>query len=139
MEKRLVRDWMSPNPVTVHPQQTVPQAHSLMEHHQVRRLLVVADDELVGIVTKGDIRAAEPSDASLLSSYEISALVDLMSIDSIMTSDLITIEPEAPIAEAARKMLEHKIGGIPVVDGKGGLVGIITETDICRVVLSFET
>ena len=139
MEKRLVRDWMSPNPITVHPQQTVPQAHSLMEHHKVRRLLVVADDELLGIVSYGDIREAQPSDASTLSGYEIRELINLMSIDSIMTPDPVTIEAGATIADAARIMLEHKIGGIPVVNEAGGLVGIITETDICRVVLAYET
>ncbi|HUF37554.1 MAG TPA: CBS domain-containing protein [Anaerolineales bacterium] len=136
MEKRLVRDWMTPDPITVHPQQTLPQAHNLMKTKNVRRLPVVEDDRLVGIVTFGDIREAQPSDASSLSSYEASYLVGLMSIDSIMTPDPYTIEADAPIAEAARAMLQHKIGGIPVVNADGNLVGIITETDICRVVLA---
>ena len=130
---------MTRDPITVHPQQTLPQAHNLMKSNRVRRLPVVEDDRLVGIVSSGDIREAQPSDASSLSIYEAGYLIGLMTVDSIMTPDPITINAEAPIAEAARVMLEHKIGGLPVVSGDGRLVGIITETDICRVVLECGT
>lgn len=139
MDKRTVRDWMTTNPITIHPQQTLPQAYTLMKNHNVRRLPVVEEDRLIGIVTFGDIREAQPSDASALSSHEASYLVELMSIDSIMTPDPFTIQADEPISEAARQMLEHKIGGIPVVDAEGNLIGIITETDICRVVLACAT
>ena len=139
MEKRLVKDWMTPDPIAVHPQQTLPQANSLMKNHNVRRLPVVDDGRLVGIVSSGDIREAQPSDASSLSIYEAAYLIGLMSVDSIMTPDPITIDADAPVAEAARVMLENKVGGIPVVSRDGTLVGIITETDICRVVLACET
>jgi len=135
MEKRLVRDWMTADPVTVHPQQTLPQAHTLMKTRKVRRLPVMDGEQLVGIVTFGDIREAEPSDANSLSIYELNYLISLLTIDSIMTRDPITIHPEESIAAAARTMLEHKVGGLPVVDAEGYLVGIITETDICRVVV----
>lgn len=135
MEKRYVRDWMTRNPLTIHPQQTLPQAHKLMKTKNVRRLPVVEGDTLVGIVTFGDIREAQPSDATSLGIYELNYLIGLLTVDSIMTRDPITVSEEVTIAEAARSMLEHKIGGIPVVGKDGALVGIITESDICRVVV----
>lgn len=135
MQKRTVRDWMTRSPFTIHPQQTLPQAHKLMKTRNVRRLPVVEGDTLVGIVTFGDIREAQPSDASSLGIYELNYLIGLLTIDSIMTKDPITIRENATIAEAAEIMLEHKVGGLPVVDEEGLLVGIITETDICRVVV----
>ena len=135
MNKLSVKDWMSSDPITIHPQQTIPQARALMQAKSVRRLPVLEDEVLVGIITLGDIREAEPSDANTLSSYELDELIDLMTVDSIMTPDPITIRETAPIAEAARLIMEHKIGGLPVVDAEGSLIGIVTETDICRVVV----
>ena len=134
MIKILIRDWMTKDPHTIHPQQTIPQAHSLMKTNHVRRLPVVEGDELVGIVTFGDIREAQPSDASSLSLHEMTYLVGLLTVDSIMTRKPITVSPEDSIADAARMMLEKKVGGLPVVDD-GILVGIVTESDICRVVV----
>ena len=87
MQKTLVRDWMTKNPHTIHPQQTLPQAHKLMKTRKVRRLPVVEGDTLVGIVTFGDIREAQPSDASSLGIYELNYLIALLTVDSIMTRE----------------------------------------------------
>jgi CBS domain-containing protein len=139
MNKLLVRDWMTRKPITIHPQQTLPQAHKLMKSRGVRRLPVVDGGELVGIVTFGDIREAQPSDATTLSIHEMNYLLSLLTVDSIMTEDPITVREDSPIADAARLMLDHKIGGIPVMDEDGRLTGIITESDLCRLVVeTFE-
>ncbi len=135
MDKHLVRDWMTRDPVSIHPQQTLPQAHSLMKSKKVRRLPVMDGETLVGIVTFGDIREAQPSDASSLGVYEMNYLIALLTVDSIMTPDPMTIQEDETIGEAAKLMLEHKIGGLPVVDADDMLVGIITESDICRLVV----
>jgi CBS domain-containing protein len=131
---QLVRDWMTPNPIRIHLQSTLPQARKLMEENHIRRLPVVKEDELVGIVTFGDIREAQPSNVSSLRSYEMEHLINLITVDTVMTADPITITPDTTIAEAARIFLEHKFGGLPVVK-KGKLVGIITETDFCRLLM----
>jgi len=102
----------------------------MMENH-IRRLPVVWHGELVGILTFGDIREAKPSDATTLSVYELNYLLDQLTAKAIMIPDPITIRPDATIQEAAQLMLHHKIGGLPVVKD-GTLVGIITETDFCR-------
>jgi len=132
MTKNLVRDWMTANPITVDPKTTLPEAHKIMKDRRIRRLPVVDRGHLVGIVTLGDIREAEPSDATTLSIFELHYLLAKLTIGEIMTREPITISVNATIREAAKIMLQHKIGGLPVMED-GKLVGIITESDIFRV------
>jgi CBS domain-containing protein len=131
MNTQLVRNWMTPNPITITPQTTLPEAHRFMDEHNVRRLPVINKGKLVGIVTRGDIREAQASTATTLSVYELNYLLDRIPAKEFMAYEPITISPDATIGEAARLMLQHKIGGLPVVEN-GELVGIITETDFCR-------
>ncbi|MBI3243396.1 MAG: CBS domain-containing protein [Chloroflexi bacterium] len=125
---------MTANPVTANVHTTLPEAHKLMTGKKIRRLLVLDGDKLVGIVTRGDIRGAEPSEATSLSIYELNYLLAKLTLDKIMHRDPLTVSPETTIREAARLMLQNKIAGLPVVDG-GKLVGIITESDIFRLVV----
>jgi acetoin utilization protein AcuB len=134
MQKFLVRDWMTPNPVTITSKTTVPEAHKLMSERHIRRLPVVDNGKLKGIVTIGDLREAEPSDATTLTVYELNYLVAMLTIDKIMTRDVVTVTPDTSIRKAAKLMLEYKIGGLPVVENER-VVGIITETDIFRVLV----
>lgn len=132
MKNILVRDWMTRDPITVNPKTPLPEAHKLMKECHIRRLPVVDHGRLVGIVTLGDIREASPSDATSLSIFELHYLLAKLTISEIMTREPITISPDATIREAAKLMLKHKIGGLPVMEN-GKLVGIITESDIFRV------
>ncbi len=134
MKTELVRDWMTPEPVCAHPQMTLPEAHKLMKDRRIRRLPVVDRDKLVGIVTRGDIRGAQPSEATSLSIYELNYLLGRLTLAQIMTRNPVTITPEATIGGAARLMLRHKIAGLPVVEG-GRVVGILTESDIFRLLV----
>lgn len=131
MQKNLVRDWMAPHPITIEPKTTVPHAHKLMKEFSIRRLPVVERERLMGIVTLGDLRAAEPSDSNLLSKYELRDLLAKQTVDEIMTWEPITANPDMPIQQAARLMMMHRIAGLPVVENDQ-LVGIITESDIFR-------
>ena len=134
MNTQIVRNWMTSNPITITPQTTLPEAHQLMDKYNIRRLPVINKGKLVGIVTRGDIREAQASDATTLSIYELNYLLDRTPAKEFMAYDPITIAADAPIGEAARRMLQHKIGGLPVVE-YGKLVGIITETDLCRLLI----
>lgn len=138
MKKDLVREWMSTDVITVSPDTTLPEAHQLMMDEEIRRLPVVKNDRLVGIVTLGDIRGAEPSPATSLSIWELNYLLSKLTVNKIMTADPITISPEATIGEAARTMLENRVSGLPVVNENGKLVGIITESDIFSMVVLHE-
>ncbi len=136
MHKTLVRDWMITKVLAISPDTTLPEAHKIMTEKKVRRLPVVdAEGKLVGIVTRGDIRGAEASDATALSIWELNYLLARLKVREIMTPDPIAISPDATIGEAARIMLQNKISGLPVVKEDGRLVGIITESDIFRVVV----
>jgi CBS domain-containing protein len=121
-------------PVTCTSRTTLPEAHKLLMEKRIRRLLVVDDGKLVGIITRGDIRGAEPSGATTLSVWELHYLLARLTIGEIMTRNPITVSPETPIYQAAKIMLDKKIAGLPVVEGHQ-VVGIITESDIFRLVV----
>jgi len=135
MKLEMVRDWMTPDPTTITPDTTLPEAHRLMMAHSIRRLPVIEDRRLVGIVTLGDVRGAEPSGATSLSIWEVNYLVSKLHVEEIMTPRPFTISPDATLGEAAHMMLKYKVSGLPVVDENMRVVGIITESDIFRMVV----
>ena len=130
-----VRDWMTPNPITVTKDTTLLDAHKTMKEANIRRLPVLDGSKLVGIVTLGDLRGAQPSEATSLSVWEINYLVTKLTVKGIMSEDVVSATPEMPIRDAAALMLEKKISSLPVLEG-GKLVGIITESDIFRMVVA---
>jgi len=135
MKQELVKDWMTRDVVTITPDTTLPDAHRLMDEKGIRRLPVLKDGRLVGIVTRGDVRGAEPSSATSLSIWELHYLLAKLTITEVMTRNPITISQDATIGEAAQVMLDSRISGLPVVDSGGKVVGIITESDIFRLVV----
>ena len=139
MKKELVSDWMTQDVITVKPGTTLPQAHQIMMDEEIRRLPVVNDNGiLVGIVTLGDVRGAQPSPATSLSIWELNYLLSSLTIEKIMTPTPMTIAPEATIGNAARTMLERRVSGLPVVNKDGTMAGIITESDIFSMVVVHE-
>ena len=128
------REWMTRNPITVTSKTTLPDAHKLMTEKKIRRLPVVDNGKLVGIITRGDVRGAEPSGATTLSIYELHYPLSKLTVGEIMTKHPMTVFPETPVYEAAQLMLQHKVAGLPVVDD-GRVVGILTESDIFRMVV----
>jgi CBS domain-containing protein len=139
MKQELVRVWMTKNVLTADPSTTLPEAHQLMMAHKIRRLPVVEKNgRLLGIVTLGDVRGAQPSEATSLSMWEMNYLLANLKLKKIMTPNPVTIGPEATIGEAARLMLENKVSGLPVIDGERKVIGIITESDIFSMVVLHE-
>ena len=139
MKRERVRNWMTPDPITVKLETSLPEVHQIMVSEEIRRLPVVDDDgRLIGIVTLGDVRGAQPSPATSLSIWEMNYLLSSLDVQKIMTPDPITVHPEQTIGEAARIMLENRISGLPVTRTDGRLVGIITESDIFSMVVLHE-
>lgn len=131
----LVKNCMTTNPVTISPDMPVAEALSFMRQHNVRRLPILNKKrKLVGIISEKDLLYASPSPATSLSVYEIGYLLSKLKVEEIMTKQVVTVSPDAPLEEAARIMADGKIGGLPVVDGDH-LVGIITETDVFKTIL----
>jgi len=136
MKQELVSEWMTRDVITIAPDTSLKEAHDIMNAKSIRRLPVVVHGKVLGIVTLGDIRGAEHSRASSLSVWEMNDLLARLKVAEIMTRDPTTIHETASIGEAARVMLEKKFSGLPVVDEENHLVGIITESDIFRLVAS---
>jgi acetoin utilization protein AcuB len=125
-----VKEWMTTPVISVEADTPVADAYNIMMERSIRRLPVVQNGKLVGIVTLGDLREARPSSATSLSIYELNYLLSKLTVDKVMTHTPFTMSPETPIQIAAKMMMDRKVGGLPVVDGEGNLVGIITESDI---------
>jgi acetoin utilization protein AcuB len=132
--QQLVKDWMTRQVITATRKTTLPEAHRLMTENHIRRLPVVENGRLVGIVTRGDVRGAEPSGATSLSIWEVNYLLSRLKIEELMTRAPVIINEDATIGEAAELMLQNKVSGLPVLDSEERLVGIITESDIFRLV-----
>jgi len=126
-----VRELMTGAPITVRPDTPVFDARQIMVKERIRHLLVTENKRLVGIVTDRDIRLNLPSQATSLSMWEVNYLLAKLTVAQVMTKSVIITGMEQDAADAARLMLEHKIGALPVLDGSD-LVGIVTETDMLR-------
>jgi acetoin utilization protein AcuB len=131
----LVKERMSRHPITVRPDTSLHDALRIMREAKVRRLPVLnKEGKLVGIVLEKDLLYASPSPASTLSVYEMNYLIAKIKIEDLMTRDVITIDEDCPLEEAARIMVDHGIGGLPVMRGDQ-LVGMITESDLFKIFL----
>jgi CBS domain-containing protein len=135
MENFKVRDWMTAPVISVSPSTPISNAHQIMKRYGIRRLPVVENDQLVGIITIGDVREASPSDATTLSIWELNYLWAQLTVEKIMSRKLITVKPDTSIIDAAQAMLDYKVSGLPVVDDNEKLVGILTESDIFRMLV----
>src|SRR5678815_5149893 len=122
---------MTAKPITIDPEMPMLQARQRMADARIRHLVVVDDARVVGIVTDRDIRLNLPSPATSLSVWELNYLLPQLTVGGVMSKTVIVVEPDRPVAEAARIMMDHKIGALPVVE-EGRLVGIITESDFVR-------
>ncbi len=132
----LIRERMTRNPVLCAPDLPVNEAFDLMKKERIRRIPVVdKNGKLVGIVSDKDLLHVSPSPATTLSAYEIPYLLSKVKVGDVMTKQVITVSEDTPIEDAARIMVDNKIGGLPVVNESNAVAGIITETDIFKTFL----
>jgi acetoin utilization protein AcuB len=126
----LVKDRMTSNPVTITPDTSFPEAFRTIREKRIRHLPVVDEQgKLIGVVAQTDLLHASPSTATPLNVFEMSYVLANLHVREVMSSPPITVPESAPLEEAARFMVEKKIGCLPVMRD-GTLVGVITETDI---------
>jgi acetoin utilization protein AcuB len=133
----LVSNWMSKDVISVDVNDSMQDAAKLIRKHKINRLPVMENGKLVGIVTDRDLKRASASDVTTLEIHELLFLISEIKIRDIMTKDPITIPIDYTIDEAAQVLLEHKLSGAPVVDHEGQIAGVITQTDIFRVLVLF--
>jgi CBS domain-containing protein len=131
-----VRQWMS-SPAIVAPETIVlPEARRMLQQQRIRRLPIVdAQGQLVGIVTEGDINRISASPATDVCDFNMYHRVADLPIRDVMTRDVHTVTPDTPIGEVAQKLIDYRIGGVPVIE-HGRIVGVITESDLFRVIVA---
>ncbi|MEZ4770327.1 MAG: CBS domain-containing protein [Caldilineales bacterium] len=132
-----VAEIMTTDVLSVDPQNSVATAIRLMRTGQLRRLPVVQDGRLVGIVTSGDVRRITGMSSVVRDPSGDNFLWQHIPVANVMTLDVITTTPDTLIAEAARLMIERKISGLPVVE-QGRLVGILTTSDLLEALIDSE-
>ena len=125
----LVEDVMQREVIAVSPKTTLPEALGLVQKRGIRHVPVVADGELVGIVSDRDLKRVMASPATTLERHELGYLLSKLALADFMTRGVVTVGPRHPVEEAARIMLKERISALPVVEA-GRLVGILTETDV---------
>ncbi|PKO05327.1 MAG: hypothetical protein CVU41_11865 [Chloroflexi bacterium HGW-Chloroflexi-3] len=131
----LVGERMTSPVLFVTPDMPVQDALAQMRKERVSRYPVMKKGKLVGIVSEDDLLNASPSDVTSLSVWEVNYLLSKITVERVMTKEVITVTEDTPLEEAARIMADNRVGGIPVVRGED-VVGMITETDIFHVFLS---
>lgn len=124
-----VREIMTTPVTSVDAGDPLARALDLMRSGGFRRLPVLQNGRLVGVVTDRDLRLATNSPLVLSEKWYSEFILESIKVKACMTPDPITIDPDAPVLDAARLMRQHKIGGLPVVQDDA-LVGIVTETDL---------
>jgi len=133
----LVKSWMTADVITVDEDTPMMKASIIMKEKKIRSLPIVnKTGKLVGIVTDRDLRDASPSKATTLDVYELNYLISTINIKDLMTKDLVFVRPDDTVEFAAILMLENRISSLPVINDKDSLIGIITQTDIFKVLIN---
>ncbi|PIE68751.1 MAG: hypothetical protein CSA21_05635 [Deltaproteobacteria bacterium] len=132
----LIREWMTREVITVAPDTSMMKAAKILKEHTIRRLPVVDENgKIVGIVTDSDIKEASPSKATTLDVHELYYLLSEIKVKNIMTSHPFCVNEDGTVEKAAVIMREKKIEALPVINDQDKVVGIITETDIFKVMI----
>ncbi|HZJ89038.1 MAG TPA: CBS domain-containing protein [Sphaerochaeta sp.] len=126
---------MTRNPVTATPDMSIAEASNLMKQEKVHRLPVLnKDKKLVGIITEKDILYATPSPASSLSIHEMAYLLSKLTVKKLMSKNVVTIDKNITVEEAARLMVDQDLSSLPVLDGDR-LIGIVSKSDMFKILL----
>ena len=126
-----VRDWMTADPATLGPNDSLQRVIELLRRRDIRSVPVLEDGRLIGIVTDRDVRQVAPGYPLLRDEQEIHRYMKHLTVTAAMTADPMTIAPEAPLTDAAKVLETYRISSLPVVDGTD-LIGMLTVTDLLR-------
>ena len=130
-----VKNYMTDEVVTIDPETSLLECHRLMGTKRIRSLPVIEDGKLVGLVTRTDLMSSDPSRLSSHKNQEISMKILTQPVKKVMSTEVLTISPEADLTAAVKLMLDHKIHVLVVVDDEKKLVGVITESDLFLMVV----
>ena len=134
----LVKNWMSKEVITVDADESMQNAIYVLQEKNIKILPVIENGNIVGVITDRDLKKASPSDATTLDMHELLFLISKIKVRDLMKKPVYTVRSDHTVEEAAALLLEKKISGLPVVDENNRLVGIITRSDIFRVLISLS-
>lgn len=133
----LVKNWMTNNVITVTADSSMMKISRLMKENKIRRLPVVDEDGLlIGMVSDRDVKDASPSKATTLEIHELYYLLSELKVKDIMTKRPVSAKATDSVEAVAALLMHNSFGGVPVVDNDGKVCGIITDTDIFKVLVS---
>ncbi|MBG9982608.1 CBS domain-containing protein [Aerococcaceae bacterium DSM 111020] len=127
-----IKDYMTTELITVNRNTSIAKANSLMDAHDINRLPVIENNQLVGLVTRDIVVKNSPSDATSLDRHELNYLLEKAKVEDIMMRQVITKQPDTLLDEAAATMANNNIGVLVIVDEQSNVVGIITDKDIFK-------
>lgn len=133
-----IGDWMTRNPYTIGADATLIEAIHLMKEKNIRRLPVLKDGALVGLITDRMLKEYTPSKATSLDTWEVHFLLSKTPVSEVMNPKPITAQESLELWQAAELFLEHRLYGLCVVDRSGILVGIMSVGDILRAVVKAD-
>lgn len=134
----LIRNFMTKNVITINPEDSMQKAIQMLQQHKINMMPVVQDGKVVGVISDRDLKKASPSDATDLEKHELKYLLNKIKVKDIMTKKVITVPPDFTIEEAAEVLLTNDISGAPVLDDHGALVGIVTNRDLYKALISLS-
>ncbi len=130
----LIRDWMTTDVVTATPDMSMMKASKILKEKKIRHLPVVDEaGKLVGMVSDRDIKEASPSKATTLDVHELYYLLSEIKVKDIMTKDPHALSPADTVERVASFFIDKRIGALPVVNDDGSMAGIISDTDLFKV------
>ena len=133
-----VRDWMTPNPITIDADATVIEAIHLLKEKGIRRLPVTKHGKLVGLITERMLLTFSPGKSTSMDSWEVHYLLAKTPVSAAMNAKPNTVGPDTELAECAQLIHDRKLNGITVVDDGGKLVGILTTTNALEALIWFS-
>ena len=139
MAKTTVGEWMTRNPITIDDSASVVEAIHLLREKNIRRLPVMKQGKLVGLVTEKMLLGYMPTKATTLDQWELHYLLSKTAVTAAMNPKPHTVSPETPLADAARLLHDRKLNGVLVVDPQGDLVGIMTTTNALEALIHFAS
>ena len=134
----VVKNWMSKEVVTVEADDSMQNAIYILQEQNIKKLPVMEKWQIAGIITDRDLKKASPSDATTLDMHELLFLISKIKVRDLMTKPVYTVQPDYTVEEAAAILLEKRISGLPVVEENNRLIGIITRSDLFRVIISLS-
>lgn len=137
--KLTVGDWMTPNPITIDADASVIEAIHLLKAKNIRRLPVMKQGKLVGLVTEKMLFGYMPAKATSLDQWELHYLLSKTPVRAAMNPTPHTVKAETPLAEAAKLLHDRKLNGIIVVNDKGDLIGLVTTTNALEALIHFAS